>query len=134
VTPPPGRETPPRTLATIRIAILLGVLAFGAVTWIVHRRAGWTPIPDARADALRRAGMGVWALALAGCGLLRLRWTRVEDARTRAQVGIIGWAMGEIPALWGGMYYLLTGTVSWYAAGLLFLLLTFRLFPLPGRG
>lgn len=133
MTPPTPGATPPRTLAIIRIAILLGVLAFGAITWFLHRRPGWTPIPAQQADALRRTGMVVWAVGLAGISLLRLRWTRTEEPRARAQTGIVGWAMAEVPALWGGVYYMLTGSVAWYAAGLLFLLLVFRLFPIPRR-
>lgn len=128
----PPRDLPPASLAVIRLAILATVLVFGAAAWWVHRAPGHVPDPAPDADMLRFAGLGLWALATAGVLLVRKRWTHAPQPE-QARLSIVGWALGEVPALWGAAYYFLTGDPLRYHTGVLFLVLSFLLFPVHGR-
>jgi hypothetical protein len=128
--PPPGRPpVTPAQLALIRIALLTGVLTFGAVTWFLHRGGGWTPADPARVRVLLRTpGLILWALVIAAVAFLRVRWSRLADDSARAATSIIAWAAAESVALFGAAYYLLSGDPRWYTAGLFLLLVSFMLF------
>lgn len=130
--PGQSRPTPPATLAVIRLGILGGVLAFGGVVWHLTRQPGWSPASVNR-DAFFYAGLGVWAAATAGLLLLRNRWQRETDPARRTPLMIVGWALGEVPAVWGGIWYLLTGDPQRYLTGLMFLAMAFLLLPVRAR-
>lgn len=124
-----------RTLALIRIALLAGVLLLGGVCWLLHR-GGPRPLPDpSTLSALRTLGMLVWAMALVGVVLVRLRLD--AGARRRAagaaadtaSLRILGWAAGQATALYGGVVYLITGDPQWYLFGLVMMLGTFVVVP-----
>ena len=131
--PPPARPAGPATLNLIRFAILLAVLTFGGVTWFVHRQPGWTPDPSMDPAVLRSVGYALWGTALIAVAFLRLRWDREQSPARRAPLRVVGWALGEAPALWGGVYYFVTDDAGWYALGVTFLILTFLLFPIPRK-
>lgn len=115
-------------LHLIRLAMLSGVLMFGAVVYYL-RSSGSAPGPATPAAALGYAGGGLWAIVLVGTFLVwRARQTADAHAKVR-QWSIIGYAMGEAVALFGGVVWLLSGSPTWYFPGLLFLLITFVLFP-----
>lgn len=126
-TPPPASVP---VLAVIRGAILAGILVFGGVAWFLHRDAGWRPAPGLDPELLRWVGLAVWGVAALGVLVVRARWSGVEPGR-RASLAITGWALGEMAALWGAVYYLLTDDPGRYFTGVIFLLLTFYLFPVP---
>ena len=128
----PPREVSPASLAVVRLAILAAVLFFGAAAWWVHRTPGRVPDPAPDVDVLRLAGLALWVLAASGVLVVRGRWLRATGPE-RARLSIVGWALGEIPALWGAAYYFLTGDALRYLTGVLFLALVFLLFPVPGR-
>ena len=129
-----SRPTPPATLAVVRLAILLGALAFGGVAWYVRRQPDWTASPAVNDDAFFFATLGIWATATVGLMILRTRWQRETDPARRTPLMITGWALGEIPALWGGVLYLLGADPQRYLTGLLFLVMAFLLLPLrPAR-
>ncbi len=130
--PGQSRPAPPATLAVIRLGILGGVLAFGGVAWHLTRQPGWSPATVDR-DVFFYAGLGVWAAATAGLLLLRSRWQRETDPARRTPLMIVGWALGEVPAVWGGIYYLLTGDPQRYFTGLMFLVMAFLLLPVRAR-
>lgn len=130
----PGRSRPasPATLGVIRLGILGGVLAFGGVAWYLTHQPGWSPASVDR-DLFSYAGLGIWAVATAGLLLVRKRWQRETDPARRTPLMIVGWALGEVPAIWGGIYYLLTGDSQRYVTGLIFLVMAFLLLPVRGR-
>jgi len=118
-------------LLLIRVAMMTGVLIFGAVTWY-NRRSGNGPLFDpANADLLLWGARGAWGVAMATCLVLfaLLRHAR-QPARVRT-LSVIGWASGELVALTGGTVWFLTGNPQWYTFGLVFLVLTFLAFPAP---
>jgi len=131
--PAAGSTPPPASLAAlaiIRVALLLGVLLFGAGTLFIQRRGGWSPAPAESLETLGLVGTGLWVVAIIGVIVLRVRGL---GGRARAGAGdasIIGWAVGEGVALFGGVYYLLSGRPAWYINGLLFLVATFVIFPI----
>lgn len=128
-----SRAASPATLGLVRLAMLGGMLAFGAVAWHLTRQPGWRPSLPAGHAGFFYASLGLWAVAAAGLMLLRARVRREADPRRRTPLMLVGWALGEMPAIWGGIYYLLTGDPQRYVTGLLFLVMAFLLLPLRAR-
>ena len=124
---------PKQVLTLVRIALLTGVLVFGAVAYVV--RQGSAPsIAAGEATTLRLVGMIVWGIALAGLIGLRLVFRARAEAGRDTKLPLIAWALGEMPALFGGVFYLLTGDWTIFMTGLVGLLAAFALFPVPQRG
>ncbi|MEJ7810361.1 MAG: hypothetical protein WKG32_08100 [Gemmatimonadaceae bacterium] len=117
------------TLAVIRIALLMGVIMFGAVTYFLHRGGGWTPAPRETLALLRTFLVVVWAGALAALLFLRSRLTGVTDAARRRTLLTIAWAVSESVALFGGVYYFLSDDPRWFLSGVFFMLAAFMIFP-----
>ena len=122
--PPPGAT---RTLGLIRIALLVGVLAFGGIVWYLRRSADTAYLVNPR--ALRVAGQAVWGLMTLGTLGLFLTAGRAKPAR-RARFRVIAWALGEATAIYGGLFWLLLGDSQWYLYGVACLLLTYFIFPI----
>lgn len=116
-------------LLLIRIALLSGVLLFGAVVYFQQRNGATVSMQPGQAEALVWAARVLWGVAIAGTiGVWQMR----QRAATRPQVqqwSIIGYALGEMVALFGAVVWYLTGTPSWYLPGVLFLAITFLVFP-----
>ena len=123
-----GRVAP---LALIRIALLAGVLLFGAVVWWLHR-TGQAQAADADTlHTIRQVGSVVWLAAVLAEVVLfaiRLRGGTRDVAAQRSQ-RLMAWAAGESVALLGGVYYLLSNDPQWYAYGLVFFVLVLLSFP-----
>ena len=94
----------------------------------IRRRGAWSPAPAESLESLRLVGIGLWALAVTAVIVLRLRG--LGRSRGGAEPSIIGWAIGEAVALFGGVHYFLSGRPSWYINGVVFLVATFVIFPI----
>ena len=116
-----------RTLGIIRIALLVGVLAFGAIVWFVRRSGDASYGVDPR--GLRLAGQAVWALATLGTLGMFLAAGRVAPERG-ATLSVIAWALGVSTAIYGGLFWMLLGEPQWYLYGVACLLLTYFIFPI----
>lgn len=116
-----------RTLGIIRIALLVGVLALGAIVWYLRRSGDTSYNVDAR--GLRVAGQAVWGLMTLGTLALFLAAGRASPER-RATFSVIAWALGESTAIYGGLFWLLLGDSQWYLYGVACLLLTYFIFPI----
>jgi hypothetical protein len=116
-----------RTLGIIRIALLVGVLAFGGIVWFVRRSGEPSYGVDPR--GLRLAGQAVWALATLGTLGMFLAAGRVAPER-RPTLSVIAWALGESTAIYGGLFWMLLGDPQWYLYGVACLLLTYFIFPI----
>jgi hypothetical protein len=129
VTAPGAPRTPgaTRTLGIIRIALLVGVLAFGAIVWYLRRNSGTVYPVNSR--ALRVAGQAVWGLMTLGTLGLFLGAGRASPER-RAAFSVIAWALGEATAIYGGLFWMLLGDSQWYLYGVACLLLTYFIFPI----
>ena len=117
----------------MRLAFLGGVLLFGAICYVVQHGDS-PPPPDADGlRILRLVGYGLWGVAITGMLALRLVFARSVERGSRPELSIAGWALGEMLALFGGVYYFQTNDYSLYLAGLLAMLVAFSLFPAPRR-
>ncbi len=116
-----------RTLGLIRIALLVGVLAFGGIVW--HLRCSGDTGYLVNPRALRVAGQAVWGLMTLGTLALFLLAGRATPER-RASLSVIAWALGESTAIYGGLFWLLLGDSQWYLYGMACLLLTYFIFPI----
>lgn len=126
----PGATPPPAaTLGVIRIALLTGVLMFGGITWFMQRGADWSPADGDSLRLLRIGMLATWVVAVLLLLVLRARLGRLTEAAGRSML-IIGWAIGEGAALFGAVYYFLSGQAEWYIAGLFVMLAAFILFPI----
>lgn len=115
----------------IRLAMLGGVLMFGAITWFIRRDGGAPTFDPAGANTLLWGARAVWGASMATCLVL---FFALRNARRPAQVktlSLIGWAAGEAVALMGGVVWFLTGNTQWYSFGLVYLVLAFLAFPAP---
>jgi hypothetical protein len=115
-----------RTLALIRIALLVGVLVFGGIIWY-FRRSGDTTYP-VNPHGLRVAGQAVWGLVTLGTLGLFLAAGRATPER-RSMYSVIAWALGEATAIYGGLFWMMLGDMQWYLYGVACLLLTYFIFP-----
>jgi hypothetical protein len=120
-----------KTLTIMRAALLAGVLLLGAAVWWVLRGGERPPLDDARESALRLF-FTVLAVATAP-GIIAVRFAqgRAPGFARKAQLAIVGWALGEGVALLGGVIYMLTGSPRLYLLGVLVLLAAFALVPIP---
>ena len=118
-----------RQAALLRIALLLGVLIFGCVTWYIHRDPQWRPAAPEPNRTLVMATYLAWAVGLLGVLIVRGIHARARD-ETRLATALLGWSLGELVAIAGGVYYFMTDDPSRYLYGLLFMLATYILFPI----
>lgn len=126
-----GRVTPGATLPLIRVALLAGVLVFGAVTWWLHRGARLEIAAAAELRPLRQAGAMVWLAAIVtevALFVLRLRAHDRDPARVQSQ-RIMAWSVGEAVALFGAVYYFRSADPQWFVYGLVFFLGVLVVFP-----
>lgn len=127
----PSRRSPPpaSSLAVIRIALLAGVLMFGAVTYYVQRGANWEPAAPDVLNTLYTVMLAVLVLAVVFLLVLRARLGRRPGTGERSLL-VVAWAIGESAALFGGVYHFLSGNAQWFIIGLFIMLASFILFPI----
>lgn len=111
----------------LRLALLAGVLVFGAVVYL-QRRYGAVPAPI-DSGALRLLGRVIWGVAVTGVGAVFLL---VRNARSTAAVrigAITAWALAEVTGLYGAVVYYSTGDAVFFVLGVLFMLFSFLALP-----
>ncbi|HYJ80328.1 MAG TPA: hypothetical protein VEW03_12025 [Longimicrobiaceae bacterium] len=132
MSPPSPLHRPPPDAAVlfiIRAALVLGVLTFAAVTWYIHSSA---PRPAYPAEpTLSWAVLGAWALVTAALLFIGGRYRHTEARVERVRLAIVGWALGEMAALLGGVHYFLTGDPLRFGFGLLIFCIALVMFPIP---
>jgi hypothetical protein len=129
---PSTRTTTVRELAVIRLALLAGVLMFGALNWFLVRQRGGPPAgADAGSFAFFRVLVPALCVAAIGVAVaLRPRVARARDDAQRVSLRMVAWAVGEGCALAGAVHYFLTGDPRLYVLGVVALLATFIIVPL----
>jgi len=128
MTHPRGGERTPAQLAIIRMAFLGGVLLFGAVIWFLHRQPGY--VPDHRMEQLRPVVPVIMLALIGGIIAVRIYLSRITDPQHIGTFQLIGWAIGEAAALFGGVYYFNTDDPRFYVMGLFVMLASFIVVPL----
>jgi hypothetical protein len=124
---PSGRSGPAQ-LGIVRMAMLGGVLLFGAVTWFLHRRPGYVPLGGM--DGLRPFLPLI--MVIAALGVIGIRWylSRVRSDETVRNAQLGAWTLGETAALSGGVYYFTNDDPRYYIVGLFVMLASFIIVPL----
>lgn len=134
MTPRPGPPSPDssvRNLAFIRIAILAGILLFGAVIWFIQRAPDWTPgTPQFPVEPI---ALALWGAAIIGILGVRNAWGRTTDVKRRVHFSIMAIAIAEAPALFGAVVYFLAGDPRLYLTGVFLMVTTLLLFPISGH-
>lgn len=125
-----GRPASPVILRLIRIQLLVGALTLGAVAWYLHRDPAWQPSPSA--GSIRFVAVIAGVAAAVGVLAVRAAIRRGSDPSRIATLSIVGWALGELAALAGGVHFFASGEPSRYVIGLLLLLTSLLLLPMPG--
>lgn len=124
-------NAPTVKLGLIRFALLAGALGFGAVVYFAQPIEGRGQRPTAETiQQLRYVGYAVWGVAIAGMLFLKIRLGETIESGS-PNLMIIGWALAEMTALFGGVYYQLVGDYALYVAGIVVMLVSFALFPVP---
>ena len=124
--------TSPSAYRIIRLALLAGQLLFGGIVWFLLRTSDAFAADDPELlGTLRLIFFVLAAGALGGIWFLRRLRMTADSPQTQAQWCIIGWALGEGLAFFGGVYYLLSGSALLFFAGLLTFALAWLLLPVP---
>ena len=126
----PLAKPSPQPVQLIRLALITGVLMFGAVILFVHRQPSRKPgvLPSAIGYALLAYAIVAVLVARA----MRGRVLREPEPQRRASLLLIGWAVGEGAALLGAVIFFVTGQGQWYLLGLLAMLTVFAFLPIRG--
>lgn len=115
-------------LATIRLALTTGVVTFCGLAWfLAASRPAMGGPPE-----LRWAAWGMCGAAL----LVVVAWRRLRAAHVAAgdpATFLVGWAIGEVPALMGAATLVLTRDPAPMVAGLVIFGVASRLFRSPRR-
>jgi hypothetical protein len=119
----------PANLFIIRASFLMAVLIFGGITYYVHSQTPPTNTVDT--ETLTWGVLGAWGVITAGLVLLSMRYRRPAPRPHRVNLAIIGWALGEMAALLGGVHYFLTGSPDRYGLGLIIFVIALLMFPIP---
>lgn len=125
------RLAPGATMALVRVAMVVGTVALGGVVWLLRRNGSVrVEITPSRMRAYRDAAMVVWVAGSVALGALTLLRQRVlEDARERAYT-VLSWAVGELVAIVGALFYLLSDRSRFFTLGLIFFAVALILSPL----
>lgn len=126
----------PTTLRLVRLAFLGSVLIVGGVFWFLATSGTAAFSMEAGLyDTMQMVFAGLLAAAGAALFVLQQRWKRAATFAEKAPLNLVGWALGEFPALFGAVVLLLSGGLwALYGAGLVFFALAWVLFPIPEAG
>lgn len=80
---------------TIRFAMLLGVLLFGAVVYVSRLSPNAPTVSAEQLRQLRWIGQGLWVVAIGGAAFALQRFHQSEAPTHRQTWSIIGWALGR---------------------------------------
>ncbi|MFN0152532.1 MAG: hypothetical protein ACKVU1_17660 [bacterium] len=117
----PWPSTLPLTI--VRFAMLFGVLGFGAAAYVMARGGTQPEAAPATLRALQYAGFALLAVSAGATLVLRSRLSETRDEAKQRTLCIIGYALGETPALLGGVVWILGGGPMLYAAALVVFIL-----------
>lgn len=120
----------PAVLRLIRLSLLFGVLAFGAVAYFTQAQRQPSLEPGV-AGMLRLAVFGLSAAVVVASLVMRGIRARATDPGAAATTTIIAWAIGEAPAILGAATYFLAGDALAFFVGVAVFVLMLLAVPLP---
>jgi len=110
-------------LTIVRFAMLSGVLGFGAVAYVLARSSAQPEAAPATLRAMQSAGFALIAVSAGATFVLRSRLGETTDEAKQRTMCIVGYALGEAPALLGGVVWILGGGPLLYAMALVVFIL-----------
>lgn len=116
-------STGPAQVTVIRFALFMGIALFGLVCWFALR----PQMPMAEGEDLSGLLYGFYALlaiAIVVATIMKRKQADTTDWGKRVTYGIVGWAACEATALFGGVYWMLSGDPKFYVAGALLLVVS----------
>jgi hypothetical protein len=116
-------------LLVIRTAMLLGVLLFGAVTWYTKRQEHPAILTPATARAFGYIFAAIACAAVAGLMFMRTRLETTTEQGQLLVLYVVGYALAEGAAVFGGVVWFLGGAQAWYIAGLILMVVAFQVLP-----
>jgi len=122
---------PAQAYLAIRIAMMSGLLMFGAVSWFLHQRPDWQPSSGGVVDNFVTIGKVMWGVAAAALVVLFFQHRKADTPVKVSTLSIIAWTVGEALALFGAVHFYLSGISTWYVAGLVAMSITFIAFRPP---
>jgi hypothetical protein len=113
-----GRPVTPQIVNIIRLALFSGSLLFGLVVFFIRSQE---PAPESAAEmeVLVYVFLGLAIVAVTMAAVMKARQARADTLAKRFSLAIAGWGVCESTALFGGVYYLLTGVPYLYITGLI---------------
>lgn len=124
-----NQAIPGSTLRMIRLALLAGVVIFGLAILYLTSTDGFPATPEL-GGVLRLVFLPLGLGAVAAIAAVRSVQSRAEPDR-RGTFCVVGWALGEGVALFGGVAWLIAGEMLLYLTGLGLILVAFLLLPIP---
>jgi len=120
----------PDALKLIRVALVSGVFVFGMAAFFVSGRMTEPP-PSDLVDTLQLSFGIIAVTSLLGAVVLRSLQARATDWSRRVSLVIASWALGEAPAMVGGLVYLMTADPLTYVVGVAILFFVFGIVHVP---
>ena len=116
-------------LLIIRTAMLAGVLLFGAVTWYIKRQEHPAILTPEKAQVFGYIFAGLAFAAVAGVVFLRSRLETTSEPGQLLVYYVVGYALAEGAAVFGGVVWFLGGAQAWYVAGVVLMVVAFQALP-----
>jgi len=114
----PNPAPPAQAQRIIRLAMLMGILMFGAVIYFLHStRALGEPSMDGESSPLALVAMGLVLVAAFSVFVFRRLIEQADDPARRFVLTLVALALCEASALAGGVLWMLSGSYLPYAAG-----------------
>lgn len=117
-------------LRLIRLSLLFGVLAFGAVAYFTQSQRQPSLDPGVH-NALRMAVFALSAAVVIAAFVFRTVRARAAAPASAANITIVAWAVGEAPAILGAAVYFLSGDAQPFFVGVAAFVLMLVAVPLP---
>lgn len=115
----------------IRTALVSGVVLFGLIIWYLSGQRTMEAVDPGLERILQLAFAALAFGSLAAVAAVRSAQSKATALSRRGTLAIVGWAIGEGVALFGGVIYLLTTEPALYIVGLVVFLVTLLMVPAP---
>lgn len=123
----------PAVLRLIRLSLLFGILAFGAVAYFTQAQRQPALEPGVQ-NMLRLAAFALSGAVVIAAFVFRTLRARAAGPAAVASTTIIAWAVGEAPAILGAVVYFLSGDARPFLVGVAAFVLMLVAVPLPDGG
>lgn len=121
-------------LPIIRVVMLAGVVLFGAVAIYLSKSGTIATLGIETIETLRLAFIVVLGGVAAAMFVFRRKRAQMPPDQDPTALNIVGWALGESVAFFGGVLLILSGDMTYFLVGFVMMLVSFVFFPIPREG